>query len=280
LTTLYGFKAIDRFALFAVPLLILFLIYVANLSFNLQDLDSLLAIAPANPDYFSTAVSTIIGSLIVGVVLMPDLSRYARSVKDCVTASILGNGLGNSFSMLIAVVPALATGLIDPMAYMISLGVLASALVILIFATWTTNSVNLYSTTLAAAVIVPKVSEWKLLLACGVFGTALAVAGLADYFITFLEWLGVIVPPVAGVYLADYFILKRQVFDLDKLPKVANYDLAALSAWLLSTIICALAFWFEISFTDIASLDALILTIPLYLVCTKIWRTKYVRTLP
>jgi cytosine permease len=124
------------------------------------------------------------------------------------------------------------------------------------------------------------VSEWKLLLACGVFGTALAVAGLADYFITFLEWLGVIVPPVAGVYLADYFILKRQVFDLDKLPKVANYDLAALSAWLLSTIICALAFWFEISFTDIASLDALILTIPLYLVCTKIWRTKYVRTLP
>ncbi len=280
LTTLFGFKAIDRLALFAVPLLILFLLYVAYLSLNLQGLNSLLAIEPANPEYFSTAVSTIIGSLIVGVVLMPDLSRYARSVKDCVIASILGNGLGNSFSMFIAVIPALATGFIDPMIYMISLGVLASAFIILVFATWTTNSVNLYSTTLAAAVIVPKVPEWKLLLGCGFLGTGMAVAGLAEYFISFLEWLGVIVPPIAGIYLADFFVLKRQTFDLDKLSKVADYDLAALIAWLLSTFISVLAFWFEISFTGIVSLDALILTIPLYLACTKIWRTKYVRTLP
>ena len=280
LTTLFGFKAIDRLALFAVPLLILFLLYVANLSLNLQGLNSLLAIEPANPDYFSTAVSTIIGSLIVGVVLMPDLSRYARSVKDCVIASILGNGLGNSFSMFIAVTPALATGFIDPMTYMISLGVLASAFIILVFATWTTNSVNLYSTTLAAAVIVPKVPEWKLLLSCGVLGTGMAVAGLAEYFISFLEWLGVIVPPIAGIYLADFFVLKRQTFDLDKLSKVADYDLAAIIAWLLSTFVSVLAFWFEISLTGIGSLDALILTIPLYLTCTKIWRTQYVRTLP
>ena len=107
--------------------------------------------------------------------------------------------------MLIAVFPALATSLLDPMAYMIMLGVVFSAFIILVFATWTTNSVNLYSTTLAVAVILPKLSEWKLMIFCGIFGTAIAVAGLADYFISFLEWLGVIVPPIAGVYLTDYF---------------------------------------------------------------------------
>lgn len=280
LTTLFGFKAIDRLSLFAVPLLVLFLTYVANLALQFQGLESLLAIAPQDPDYFSTAVATIIGSLIVGVVLMPDLSRYARSVKDCVTASILGNGVGNAFSMLIAVIPALATGFIDPMTYMISLGVLGSAFIILVFATWTTNSVNLYSTTLAAAVIVPKLAEWKLMLICGFFGTALAVAGLADYFITFLEWLGVIVPPVAGVYLADYFILKRQDFALDKLAKVADYDLAAIVAWLVSTLLSVAAFWFDVSVTGIVSLDALVLTVPVYLICTKVWPTQFVRTIP
>ena len=108
----------------------------------------------------------------------------------------------------------------------------------------------------------------------------MAVAGLAEYFISFLEWLGVIVPPIAGIYLADFFVLKRQTFDLDKLSKVADYDLAAIIAWLLSTFVSVLAFWFEISLTGIVSLDALILTIPLYLTCTKIWRTQYVRTLP
>jgi cytosine/uracil/thiamine/allantoin permease len=38
----------------------------------------------------------------------------------------------------------------------------------------------------------------------------MAVAGLADYFIIFLEWLGVIVPSIAGVYLIDYFLLNEQ----------------------------------------------------------------------
>lgn len=277
MTTLFGFKAIDRLSLFAVPILILFLIYVANLSLGNTSFGELVAIPGENPEYFSTAVSTIIGSLIVSVVLMPDLSRYARNTKDCITASMLGNGVGNSFSMLIAVLPALATGLLDPMAYMIMLGVLTSAFVILVFATWTTNSVNLYSTTLAAAVILPKLSEWKLMIYCGVFGTAMAVAGLADYFITFLEWLGVIVPPIAGVYLTDFFLLKRKVFDLDSLEKVEDYDKAALITWVAATVISAVAFWFEVSVTGIASLDALLITIPLYLLSLKVWPTRFER---
>ena len=278
MTTLFGFKAIDRLSLFAVPFLILFLTYVANLSLASVSFSDLLDIPGNDPGYFSTAVSTIIGSLIVGVVLMPDLSRYARNTKDCITASILGNGLGNSFSMLIAVFPALATSLLDPMAYMIMLGVVFSAFVILVFATWTTNSVNLYSTTLAVAVILPKLSEWKLMILCGIFGTSVAVAGLADYFITFLEWLGVIVPPIAGVYLTDYFLLKRTVFDLDSLKRVEDYDKAAIVAWLIATFLSALAFWFEVSMTGIASLDALLITAPLYLLCLKAWPTRFERT--
>ena len=113
---------------------------------------------------------------------------------------------------------------------------------------------------------------------CGIFGTAMAVAGLADYFISFLEWLGVIVPPIAGVYLTDYFLLKRTAFDLDMLEKVEDYDKAALVAWVTATVISVLAFWFEVSITGIASLDALLITIPLYLLCLKAWPTRFERT--
>jgi cytosine permease len=155
LTTLFGYKAIDRLALFAVPLLVLLLIYAANLSLASVSFRDLLDIPRNVPAYFPTAVSTMIESSIVGVVLMPDLSRYARNTKDCITASILGN----SFSMLSAVFPAIVTNLLDPMAYMVMLGVVFSVFIILVHATWTTNSVNLYSTTLAAAVIMPKLSE-------------------------------------------------------------------------------------------------------------------------
>ena len=277
LTTLFGFKAMDRLATFAVPMLVIFLLYVSYLSLQSVPAQELIMRPGDNPDYFPTAVSTIIGSLIVGVVLMPDLSRYARSTRDCYTASIFGNGLGNSFSMLIAVFPAMVTGLLDPMAFMIAMGVLGSAFFILVFATWTTNAINLYSTTLATAVITPRTAEWKLMVACCLIGTGLAMAGIADYFIAFLEWLGVIVPPIAGIYLTDYFVLKRKDYNLQLLAKVENYATAALIAWLIATAISVVAFTLGLSATGIESLDALLLTIPLYLICDRVWPVRYAR---
>lgn len=272
-TTIFGFKAIDRLALAAVPLLVLFLVYVSHLALGGRSIDSLFAMEGEDPEYFGTAVSTVIGSLIVGVVLMPDLSRYARTARDCVSASVLGNGVGNAFSMLIGMSPAMVTGLLDPMAYMIALGLTGSAFVILVFATWTTNSVNLYSTTLAVAVIRPKTPEWRLAVGVGLAGAALAMAGVAGGFIAFLEWLGVIVPPVAGVYLTDYFILGRRDYALSLRERLPEYDPAALTAWGLATGLSVLAFVLEASFSGVPSLDALIITVPVYLLCSRIWPT-------
>jgi cytosine permease len=271
ITTIFGFKAIDRLALFAVPLLILFLLYVSNLSLADYSWEIVLSTEGSNPAYFSTAVSTVIGSLIVGVVLMPDLSRYARSVKDCVYASVLGNGVGNCFSMLMGVAPAIVTGLLDPMAYMVALGLVGSAFVILVFATWTTNSVNLYSTTLAVAIIKPKIPEWKLTVACGVIGTALAMIGITDYFIGFLEWLGVIVPPVASIYLTDYFVLKQKNYSLTLQDSLPDYDRAAIVAWVIGTAISAFTFMSGFSLSTIPTLDALVITAPIYLICRRLW---------
>ena len=270
-TTIFGFKAIDRLALFAVPLLIIFLIYVSNLSLGGTNLSAVLEIEGSDPEYFTTAVSTIIGSLIVGVVLMPDLARYARSTKDCITASVFGNGVGNSFAMMIGVIPAMVTELLDPMAYMIALGLVGSSFAILVFATWTTNSVNLYSATLAIAVIRAKTQEWKLAITCGALGTALAMIGITEYFVDFLEWLGVIVPPVAGIYLTDYFFLKQKNYSIDLKNRIPDYDHAALIAWIVATIISIVAFVNEISLTTIPSLDALLVTSPIYLLCRHAW---------
>jgi len=278
ITTIFGFKAIDRLALFAVPLLILFLLYVSNLSLADSSWETVLSTEGSNPAYFSTAVSTVIGSLIVGVVLMPDLSRYARSVKDCVSASVLGNGVGNCFSMLMGVAPAIVTGLLDPMAYMIALGLVGSAFVILVFATWTTNSVNLYSTTLAVAIIKPKIPEWKLTVACGVIGAALAMIGITDYFIGFLEWLGVIVPPVASIYLTDYFVLKQKNYSLTLQDSLPDYDRAAIVAWVIGTTISAFTFVSEFSLSTIPTLDALVITAPIYLICRRLWPAKLQRS--
>jgi cytosine permease len=176
------------------------------------------------------------------------------------------------------VAPAIVTGLLDPMAYMIALGLVGSAFVILVFATWTTNSVNLYSTTLAVAIIKPKIPEWKLTVACGVIGTALAMIGITDYFIGFLEWLGVIVPPVASIYLTDYFVLKQKNYSLTLQDSLPDYDRAAILAWMIGTAISAFTFVSEFSLSTIPTLDALLITAPIYLICRRLWPVKLQRS--
>ena len=50
----------------------------------------LLEIEVAGTIDMPTAISAVVGAAIVGVVLTPDLTRYARNVRDCVTASFMG----------------------------------------------------------------------------------------------------------------------------------------------------------------------------------------------
>lgn len=255
-TTLYGFKAIDRLAIVAVPLLILTIGYVSLTAF-LGALPTLVDMEPMEVKSFRWAVDAVIGTMIVNVVLMPDLTRYARSKGDAVIAAILGNGGGSVISMALAMLPAIITGSVDPMVYMLAAGLGLIALLILIGATWTTNAINLYSTGLVVGDITQSENYRVVVAFCGALGTGLALVGIADNLIDFLLLLGILVPPIAGVYLVDYFIFNGDI----QRPKVAclsallaaGFGLLHYQALIPSDLSCGLS-----------ALDALILSAALY----------------
>ena len=103
------------------------------------------------------------------------------------------------------------TGLVDPMAYMIALGLAGSAFIILVFVTRLPMRQSLQHDSRGGR-CPTKTPEWQLMLVSGAVGTGLAMLGITDHFIEFLERLGVIVPPIAGIYLVDYFLLGQQRF--------------------------------------------------------------------
>ena len=81
------------------------------------------------------------------------------------------------------------------------------------------------------------VMTWTL----GIIGTLLSVIGIINYFTNFLTLLGVAIPPVAGIMVVDYFILKRSRATLDasrakgELPeKVEKWNPIALIVWALA----------------------------------------------
>ena len=116
-TTIYGFKAIDRLALIAVPFLLLALVAVVVLSLQKTAFSDLLVIEAEGMD-MPTAISAVVGAAIVGVVLTPDLTRYARNVRDCITASFLGQGGGMTIAYVVGMIPVLVWNELEPMNYM------------------------------------------------------------------------------------------------------------------------------------------------------------------
>ncbi|MCH8334423.1 MAG: cytosine permease [Proteobacteria bacterium] len=267
-TTIYGFKAIDRLALVAVPFLLLALIVVAVMSLNQTSFSDLLLI-DAEGISMPTAISAVVGAAIVGVVLMPDLTRYTRSVRDCVVASFIGQGGGITVAYVLGIIPVLVWNELEPMTYMFIMGFGGFALAVLVFATWTTNVVNLYSTALAARASVPLGGYRSLVIVGGIVGTIAALVGIADHLIDFLIVLGLLVPPIAGVYLCDFFILKRTDFSTARLSNRPALKVNALIAGIGSGLLATWMYYSELSITSIGALDSLLISVVAYLALEK-----------
>ncbi len=270
ITTIYGFKAIDRLALVAVPFLLLALLGVVVVSLREVALSDLLQSSGNGEINMPTAISAVIGAAIVGVVLTPDLTRYARNTRDCITASFIGQGGGMSIAYIVGMIPVLVWGELEPMTYMALMGFGALALAVLIFATWTTNVINLYSTALASRASVSLGDYRSVVVAMGIVGTLAAVIGISDNLIDFLVVMGLLVPPIAGVYLADFFIFKRRDFSADHLARRpalrANAILVAFGTGALSTAM----FYTDSSITSLGALDSLLMSLVFYTLAEKL----------
>ena len=267
-TTIYGFKAIDRLALVAVPFLLLALMTVVVFSLRETSFSDLMLIKGEGLD-MPTAISAVVGAAIVGVVLMPDLTRYTRSTRDCVTASFLGQGGGITVAYVLGMIPVLVWNELEPMSYMFIMGFGGFALAVLVFATWTTNVVNLYSTALAARASVPLGNYKSLVIVGGIVGTIAALVGIADNLIDFLIVLGLLVPPIAGVYLCDFFILKRTDFSAARLEKRPALKANALIAGIGSGVVATWMYYSDLSLSSIGSIDSLVISIGVYLTLEK-----------
>jgi cytosine permease len=267
-TTVYGFKAIDRLALIAVPFLLLALIGVVIFSLRQTSFDDLVQIKAEGLD-MATAISAVVGAAIVGVVLTPDLTRYTRTTIDCVVASFVGQGGGMIAAYVLGMIPVLVYNELEPMNYMFIMGYGGLALGVLVFATWTTNTVNLYSTALAARASVPLGNYRNVTVISGIVGTIAALAGIAENLIDFLVTLGLLVPPIAGVYLCDFFLLGRTDFSADRLEERPPIRVNAVVVGIGSGILATWMYYSDLSLTTIAPLDSLVISITAYLALEK-----------
>lgn len=269
-TTVFGFRALDRIALLVAPLLVAFTIYVAHRALQHASWSVLNAATGTDVD-LGRGISAVVGGMVVNVVLMPDLTRYSRTITDCVVISVTGNGIANGLMLILAMIPALAFGEQDPMKYMALLGLVPLAFTILVLSTWSVNAVNLYSSGLVTATALPSHGYGVAVIGSGLVGTALALLGLADRFLDFLVLLGLVVPPIAAIYFADYFVLGRTDYTAARAWKLAAMtNLNGLAAATLGALAGCTLYIAKASLTGVPTIEAFTLAAVAYWVLEKI----------
>ena len=145
---------------------------------------------------------------------------------------------------------------------MLAIGLGVPSLLVLIAAQWTTNDNNLYTSSLGLSNIF-KTKKSNIVLVLGVLGSLLGAFGMANYFISWLSILGIGVPPMAGIILADYFIIHKGSYDLENDSKLPAWNYYALVSWLIAGIVGYTFSW------GIAALNSLVVAMVIYVAIMK-----------
>jgi len=157
----------------------------------------------------------------------------------CAIAASLTGLLGGNILMLICgSIATIAMNEYDLTLILLGFGLVIPSLILMTTNIFTTNAANLYSTGLNLANSF-KIGRTKMMLI--LIGVSAAATLLkpheADFYYTFLNALGNVIPPLAGIIVADYFVVnKGRYLPLEKSRFVAWNPIPWIS-WVVSVVI-------------------------------------------
>ena len=273
-TTVFGFRAINTLSAFLVPVLIAVTAQLIVGSLTDQSLTQIMRTSSANELSFGDGVSAVVGSAIVGAVILPDITRFVRHWSGGIFV-VLTSYLVIQF-IVISAGGLSATALEDDdlLNIMLTLGIGWAAFAIVIFGSWVLNSLNLYSTMLSVESTAPKLNNTSLIIILGSLGTLAAFMNILNDFLSFLFYLAVIFVPVSGIIIVDYLILRRSAYHEDRLLLQQKTRPKAIAAWGLGACVALMGSWSWISITNIAALDAMIVAALAYYLLAFIGTTE------
>lgn len=237
ITACAGFKGLKWLNYLAVPLLVVVCLYglIAGIVRN-DGGAAIAAYAPAQSAGMVFGISMVVASFALGGVISADYCRFAKSRSDVVKSSIVGVIPAGLFMLLTGALMSIVTGQYDISAILASLGVPLFGLIALVLATWTTNVTNAYSGGLALSNLLG-FDESRFTITTGIaggIGTLLAAFGLLNAFQGFLSLMSALIPPLAGVIIAGYWVVGRG--EVDRFQRRDGFSAPGLIAFFAGAI--------------------------------------------
>lgn len=270
-----GFGGMQWLANVTVPLFLVLVGWSIVSELSRHSLGELISSAPPGPTMsVGQGTAIVAGGLIVGAIITADMTRFNRSGKDVVKQTVVGVSLGEFVIGLAGVLLAHAAGTGNIVAIVTSSVGLVGLLIVLT-GTLKINDWNLYSSSLGLVNFISTAFRRDLhrvstTIVLGLVGSILAAAGILGHFTDFLILLGVAFPPIAGIMIAEYFIVKKWRGELDAtraagvLPATAPRVVpATLAVWAVSSFVGHYVTW------GIPSITSLVVSVVLYVLAGK-----------
>lgn len=269
---LRGFGSMQWLANITVPLFLVLVGWSTVTELSKHSLGALVASAPPGPHLgFIAATTLVAGGFIVGAVITPDMTRFNRSTADVVKQTVVGITLGEYGVGLAGVLLAHAVRSADVTTVIMSsvgwVGVL-----VLVLGTLKINDWNIYSSGLGVVnfidvVFGKKTNRGIVTLIMGVVGSVLAAAGILNLFTSFLTVLGVVFPPIAGIMIAEYFLVKTWRKDLLSVgvpPTAPRWVPVTLGIWAIASLF---GYFVQVG---LPSVNSVVVAFVLYLIAGKL----------
>lgn len=264
LTTLVGLRAINALSVIIVPVLAVVCLLMLLESLKQGSVVSILGRAPLAGMSFGDTVSSVVGGVIVGAVIMPDTCRFIERPHGAVWTAVLTYFVSNVIVTVIGGVAALATGRVEILNLMLFMGLGAGAFAIVLGGSWILNALNLYSAALSIGVAVPRSRREITTLVAGLAGTLAAFLQILDHFLTFLFYLSIVFVPIASIIIVDFFLLRPAAYAGAALESIKPVEAAALIAWAGGACVAVLGSAGVLRLTGIAAVDAMLVSALLY----------------
>jgi NCS1 family nucleobase:cation symporter-1 len=240
-----GPRAVGHADRIAVPMMAVAGSVLTYAAFSIPEAPAVPAV-PGGPEVpLLLGLDVVIGYQVSWLLMFADYSRYTRSGRASATAVFAGLALPALWLMPVGWNLARIAGSADPGTMLAAANAGWWTAILVALATVTTNFVNIYLSSLAWRTLAHRSSGRGTVWTIGIVGTALGLISSVwlTRFADLMMWLGAVLVPVGGVFLAHFVVMRKgvnvdAVYRIDTLPA---FNVAGIAAWIAGFAVYRLA---------------------------------------
>jgi len=219
-TAYVGYRGLEILSKFAVPLMIILIFWSISIATgDVGGLTGLMGILPTESMTIGAAITIVFGTFVSGGTQATNWTRFAKSAKIAVFASMAAFFIGNGLMIFAGAYGAFVYAEPDIVRVLAMQGLLSMGIIMLFLNIWTTQDNTVYNFSVAGCNLFRTAKRKNFTIIGAAIGTILAIFGMYGWLIPYLVLLGTFIPPIGGVIMSDFFLKHK-----GKYAKLADMD--------------------------------------------------------